>query len=295
MTSDSAPAISVILPVRDAAGTLAMAVESIVRQSFTDWELLIVPDGSGPATREALKKITPDPRIKIIEPGPARGISRSLNTGVAAARGAFIARMDADDISYPDRLAKQLAFLEREPAVDLVGASSLFFDPNGGALGIARTVLGHADICADITAGIRLAHPTWMGRRSWFARNPYNPRYDGVEDQELLLRAWFVSRYANLPDTLLAYRENARLGKTLRRRLLLVRAQAAYLRRRRAWRSLGPLLWNNGKRIIGDLAFFLTKAPVFRRRLDPLDDGQRSSWRALWAGIRGEGPGKIPC
>jgi len=282
---ESKPAVSVILPVRDAAGTLATAVESVVRQSFTDWELLIVLDGSGKATREALEKIPFDPRIRVIEPGAARGIARSLNEGVALSRGTFIARMDADDICYPERLEKQLGFLEREPAIDLLGTASLFFGPSGRELGMAPALPSHEDICARVFAGIRLSHPTWMGRRGWFSRNPYDPRFDGVEDQELLLRAWPRSRYANLPEPLLAYRETPALGKSLKRRVLLARAQCAFVLRNKEWRRLGALLWNNGVKISGDLAFSLTKAPVFRRRLDALSPEQGSDWRKLWESL----------
>lgn len=287
---ETKPAISVVLPVRDAAGTLAAAVESVVRQSFTDWELLIVLDGSGRETREALEKIPFDRRIRIIEPGTARGIARSLNEGVASARGAFIARMDADDICYPERLEKQLEFLEREPGVDLLGTASLFFDPSGRALGIAPALPRHEDICARVLAGIRLAHPTWMGRRDWFSSNPYDPRFDGVEDQELLLRARPKSRYANLPEPLLAYRENPSLEKSLKRRMLLLKAQWADLVRNKEWRRLGPLLWNNGLRISGDLAFFLSRAPVFRRRLDEPSPRQLASWNSLWNSLAGMDP-----
>src|SRR5665213_30978 len=296
MPSNPNPKISVILPVKNAPETLSAAVDSVLGQTFGDWELLLILDGSDAGTREAVKRLGNDPRLKIIAHDECGGISQRLNEGVAQARGEFIARMDADDICYPARLGKQLEFLENNPETDLVGSSALFFDPLGEPLGVLPVRERHEDICSDIFGGIRLAHPTWMGRREWFLKNRYDSRYDGVEDQELLLRACFKSRYANLPEVLLAYRENHGLAKSIGKRLVMARAQVNFLNIRNYWSSLGTMVWNSSLRIIADTAFFLSKMPQFHRRLCPATHEQTIEWHRLWTNTvaRPNGNGFLP-
>ena len=117
--------------------------------------------------------------------------------------------MDGDDICYPHRLETQLAFLRENPEVDVVGAGSMVFMSDGTPRGPRSRPGGHEELTANpLLEGIPLAHPTWMGRRSWFLRFPYDPRARGCEDWEVLLRGHTSSRYASLPDVLLGYRED---------------------------------------------------------------------------------------
>src|SRR6266850_1048493 len=115
-----APKISIVMPVRNAADTLPIALESVQCQTFPDWELVAADDGSNDQTAEILASIARgDPRIRILSQ-PACGIAEALQRGCAAARGEFIARLDADDWSPPERLLRQLEFFERNPLLGVV-------------------------------------------------------------------------------------------------------------------------------------------------------------------------------
>lgn len=227
--AESAPTVSILLPARNVARTIDLAVASIVAQTVADWELLLLEDGSADDTVALLRSwAARDDRIRVHTDGRSLGISDRLNQGVRLARGAYVARMDGDDVSLPDRLEVQLDLLRRHPEVDLVGAGEIVFSSAGELRGYRSGPVDHAEIVQDPLHGIPVSHPTWLGRRDWFLRHPYDTTADACEDQELLLRASSVSTYANVPRIVLAYREDRiKLGRSLAAR----RASARYLLR----------------------------------------------------------------
>lgn len=131
-----------------------------------------------------------------------------------------MARMDADDICLPERLEKQVAFLDANPAVDLVATRAVVFGEGGQVIGLLPFVSRHDQICRQPWRGFSMPHPTWMGRVAWFRRHRYRqPEVVRAEDQELLLRAYPSSRFACLDEVLLGYRQ----GQYDFRRLLRAR------------------------------------------------------------------------
>src|SRR5690348_13582682 len=194
------PAVSIVMPVRNVQDTVDPAIRSIIAQTWTAWELVVLDDGSTDDTVQRLRAWADlDDRIRPLVDGCSRGISARLNEGVRESRAPVIARMDGDDICYPHRLETQLAFLRENPDVDVVGAGSMVFTSDGTARGPRSRPGGHDELTANaLRDGVPLAHPTWMGRRSWFLRFPYDQRARGCEDQEVLLRGHASSRYASL-------------------------------------------------------------------------------------------------
>jgi glycosyltransferase involved in cell wall biosynthesis len=184
------PAISIVMPVRNVQGTLDPAVRSILAQTWKAWELVVLDDGSTDGTvQQLLAWADLDDRIRPFVDGCSLGISARLNEGVRRSRAPIIARMDGDDICYPHRLETQLAFLRENPEVDVVGAGSMVFTSDGTPRGPRSSPGGHEELTTNPQRnGIPLAHPTWMGRRSWFLRFPYDPRARGCEDWEVLMR-----------------------------------------------------------------------------------------------------------
>jgi hypothetical protein len=143
--------------------------------------------------------------------------------------------MDADDVCFPERFARQLLFLESQPQIDLVGARAVVFSESDEVMGLLPFREHHDAICARPFIGFYLAHPTWFGRSDWFRRHLYGvPEAIRAEDQELLLRAMGTSRYAALPDVLLGYRAHTVTleGLKIARRSLL-KSQTAILWQRR--------------------------------------------------------------
>jgi glycosyltransferase involved in cell wall biosynthesis len=202
------PLVSVVLPFYNAQATLAAAIRSILFQSYGHWELILLDDGSTDNSLCIAENVA-DPRIKIISGGYNRRLPRRLNQGVAFSQGEYIARMDADDIAYPDRLATQVAFLENHPQIDLLGSRVLIFEEGGKIVGTYPFQRTHVDICSRPWAGFYLAHPTWMGKARWFKENPYQLNATRIEDQDLLLRTFKTSQFACLPEILMGYRQSA--------------------------------------------------------------------------------------
>ena len=132
------PIITVGMPVRNNAPTIRTAVRSILLQTIPDWELLLVDDGSTDGMVDALGDLLCDPRIRVFSDGKALGISSRLNQTLDLARGRYYARMDGDDVSYPERFEQQLEFLQTHPEVNLVGAQLLIVAEGGRVLGERR-------------------------------------------------------------------------------------------------------------------------------------------------------------
>jgi glycosyltransferase involved in cell wall biosynthesis len=200
------PLVTVAMSVYNAAATVELALRSILYQTFSDWELIVIDDGSTDRTREIICRMK-DPRIRFIqEPSGNLGLAVRLNQCVRLARGRYLARMDADDVAYPQRLAQQVGFLQQHPEIDLLGTGAVVFKRDGEVLGLYPTACKHADICRSPWWGFPLAHPTWMGKRMWFVTHPYREARTLCEDQELLLRTFSESRFAALEEVLLGYR-----------------------------------------------------------------------------------------
>ena len=232
----NAPRVSVLLPCRNGGRTLGPALRSMLAQTFSDFELLLLDDGSTDEST-AIARHFNDARICVLSDGMRRGLPWRLNQGISRARGQYIARMDADDISFPHRLEMQVAYLDRHVQVDLVGCRAVVFQDSGNVVGLLPFAADHATLCARPWRNIPLPHPTWMGRRQWFCAHAYRlPEVRLAEDQELLLRASPTSCYACLGEVLLGYRQSSfRLRRTLLARRSLLAAQLALFAGHRQW------------------------------------------------------------
>ena len=224
------PLLTIAMPVFNGGVHLRLAVLSLVRQTFSDWELLLIDDGS---TDGAVGKITEfsDDRIRIIQDGQNKGLSARLNEAIDLARGYYFSRMDADDISHSERFSRQVAFLQSNSSIDLVGSRCLTISENNSILGFLPFAETHQEICARSWLGFYFPHPTWVGKLEWFKRFRYaEPAPYCCEDQELLLRSHSVSRFYALPAILLAYRlrNHINWGKARRTRSTLYRIQLRY-------------------------------------------------------------------
>ena len=203
---DFKPVVTVALPVYNAGKYLRPAVLSIIDQTFKQWELLLIDDGSTDCAIEELAGMH-DVRIKIFRDGKNRGLAVRLNEAISMARGRYFARMDSDDISYPERFAHQVAKLRSDAALDLVGTRAITIDEDDNAKGLFPFAISHEEICARPWRGFYLAHPTWMGRIEWFRKHLYTvPAPYFCEDQELLLRTYLASRFCTINEILFAYR-----------------------------------------------------------------------------------------
>jgi len=206
------PLITAAIPVFNAGKYLRLAVLSIVKQTFTDWELLIIDDGS---TDNALQDISDirDARIRIFRDGENRGLASRLNEAIDLARGQYLTRMDQDDVSYPGRFERQAEALQNDPRIDLIAVRAITIDENDQATGLFPYSLSHSAICARPWRGFYLPHPTWMGRIDWFRKHRYTvPGPYFCEDQELLLRSYCESRFGTIDEVLFGYRNRTNVN-----------------------------------------------------------------------------------
>ena len=280
----AAPLVTVVMSVHNGAATLGPAIRSLLWQTFTGWELLLLNDGSSDATSHIGRHFQ-DPRIQVIDESQQKGLAARLNQCIDRARGKYVARMDADDIAYPERFERQVRYLESHPDVDLLGHGAVLFKGRGELIGLYPRLRDHEDICRRPWWGFPLAHPTWMGRRAWFAHHRYDETLSKGQDQDLLLRAWRGSRFAALPDILLGYRiESISAGKSAAGRLAYCRrlidqvhdVDSAAL----ALRGIGvhSLAW------FRDLALNISGTVGRHARLSfaPADESAAAGWHAVW-------------
>jgi hypothetical protein len=194
--------------------------------------------------------------------------------------------MDSDDIAYPQRLERQVAWLQAHPEIDLLGAGMMVFEAEGWPVCGFPARATHAEICARPAAGFYLAHPTWIGKLEWFKRWRYDSGWLGAEDQDLLLRSFSASRFAAIPEPLLGYRQNVlSMRKSVRGRYYFSRSLL------RAARNNGHIL--QGLRAVAEQAAKLgwewiaissgLSRTLLRHRALPFTPEQAQAWRAVWA------------
>jgi glycosyltransferase involved in cell wall biosynthesis len=201
--------ISVLLPVYNVEPYVADALTSIQSQTFSDIEIVVVDDGSTDGTLRIVEQFaSTDGRIKVVRSTRNQGLSAALNLGLTYCRAPFIARMDGDDIALPERLEKQLNFLEQTPGVALVGCASIQIDQSGRpipGLRIARKP-EEKDIAQTILLNTPCLH-IWLARHEVYDKLNVYRDMSFSEDYDFLLRAWTAGfRLSNLPEALMHIR-----------------------------------------------------------------------------------------
>jgi glycosyltransferase involved in cell wall biosynthesis len=226
------PKLSVIIPVYNGEKYLAAAVESILTQTFSDFELIIINDGSTDQTAHLLATYA-DPRIMLINQ-PNQGVTKSLNRGLAMARGNYIARMDADDIAKPDRFAKQLALLETQPEIAFCGSWAKAIDKDGNEIAdFNYPPISHEQIRRYYWFHNPFIHSSVMFRKNIIDQcGVYDEKIIRAQDYEYWGRIIRRFKTANLPEQLLLYRvldEGITKSKNLSMRMTGLKIRWRYL------------------------------------------------------------------
>jgi len=212
--SSDNPLISVVMPVYNAGTYLAAALDSILAQTCGGFELIVVDDGSSDGSQQILRCYARlDTRFRLVV-RPRKGIVSALNEGIALAKGEFLARMDADDISLPRRFERQVSWLREHPECVAVGCRVLLIDPDGEPICEGNRETSHDEIDSAHMArrGGAICHPSVMMRRdAVLAVGGYRQKCEWAEDYDLFLRLAEKGRLSNLPETLLKYRQHLRM------------------------------------------------------------------------------------
>jgi len=204
-----APQISVIMPIYNSVKHLRESIDSVIAQTFTDWELLAInengsEDGSAEMILEYQKR---DPRIRLVQNDERLGLAESLNKGFRMARGKYLARIDADDLAYPQRFEKQFRFMEEHPEIGICGSYQHHFGT--GVDWVHKPPTRPEDMKVALMFGCNLCHSTLMLRRDTVITHQlfYDNSYL-AEDFELWTRAILVTEIANIPEVLGEYRKD---------------------------------------------------------------------------------------
>lgn len=195
--------VSIAIPCYNTEKYLRMAIQSVLNQSYKNWELLILDDGSTDKTVEIAKEFM-DERITIVCDGKNKGLPERLNESVSWAKGKYYARMDADDIMHYNRIKMQVDYLETHSDIDVLGTSIYTIDNENKLCGVL--FYNESNSVRDGIFPV-LSHPTIMGKLEWFKLNQYDVTMRRAQDKELWLRTRTYSKFFNLSIPLLYYRE----------------------------------------------------------------------------------------
>lgn len=196
--------ITIGLPFFNDSRYLEMAIRSVINQTYQDWVLLLVDDGSSDGSLDIAKKYAEkDSRISVISDGENKKLPYRLNQIAQLTKTPYLARMDADDIMHPERIEKQLGILESNQEIDVLGTNAYSIDSNNEIRGVRYEI--HAPFELEKCSGF--IHPSITGRTSWFQNNPYDEGLERAQDSELWHRTRLFSRFYRYNEPLLYYRE----------------------------------------------------------------------------------------
>jgi len=286
------PRISVLMPVYNTADYLAEAVDSILGQTFGDFEFLVIDDGSTDGSTALLQELAShEPRI-VLTLRENQGVIATRNELLHSASGEFVAWMDSDDLSVPNRLAVQLEAFRVDPALLCIGSAAQCIDPAGQPLNIERNPLAHDAIVADQRHGGGMRFPTTMMRRdAALAVGGFREPFRIGEDLDLFLRLGERGKLANLDQALYIYRHHlSSTSSQLATQWLVYRDQILALADER--RSLGTDKLQRGETVTIELDTRFSRKHQLADTLDywakaALANGDRRSARGhAFAAVR---------
>lgn len=200
------PDITVLMPVYNAEQYLEESIESVINQTYNNFELLIINDGSTDSSEQIVKNID-DPRITLVNNDGNRGLIYTLNKGIELAKGSYIARMDSDDICHPARLDRQIRFLQGNEDVAMAGTFVEIIDDNGKLIDHGDYPVQSTEIRHTLLEYCCFCHPSVMYRKdAVLAAGGYRSEFRHAEDYDLWLRIAECYPVANVPEYLLKYR-----------------------------------------------------------------------------------------
>lgn len=282
--------VTIGLPVVNELAEFRLAVQSVFAQTFTDWHLIIICDGSRAEIVDTARSITSD-KVTVIADGDGRGLPTRLNQISAMSTTPLIARMDADDIMHPARLSRQVKYFHEHPDVDLVATASWIINEQTVVLG-ANTDPGIPRTLSGYLGRTPFCHPSIMFTSDWSRRFPYSTDFPRAQDKELWLRSARASTFARIPDELMFYRIALTRPNDLRKRLA---GYSTDLRLMRAyWRDVGasPIeAVRNQSRVWSRIASLpLTRVPGIRsaiqaQRFTPIQEAELHAANAILTNI----------
>ena len=199
--------ITIGIPFYNSSNFIAKAIQSVLNQTFEDFELIITDDGSTDDSLSIIQQYN-DPRIIVLSDKENKGISHRLNQQIAHAKGKYFARMDADDLMFSERLMKEYEYVQQHPEIDVVGSQAIVIDDEDHIIGLRKPK--NFSWLTTLQNPIFI-HPTVMGKTTWFRKYGYIDTLKGVEDYDLWVRSFHHSKFHILDEPLLFYRDPLKL------------------------------------------------------------------------------------
>jgi GT2 family glycosyltransferase len=277
----SEPALSVLMAVRNGGSLLEESLCSIAAQTFRDWEMMVVDDASTDETPQILAEWSRrDPRLRVLHNDCNLGQTASLNRGLEACRAPWIARQDADDISFPDRLARQMKHVEGRPDTVLLGTAGVLVDRSGMRTGLLDVPCGGVDIAWTAPFLNPFLHTAVLFRREVVQQlGGYDESFCIAQDYDLWTRLAAVYPADNLPERLVAYRHTeTSLSRTGRETAF---AEADRVSEREARRFFGRA-WSDEEHML---------VSAFRRGLP---SGRRGAFWRMVGSLEAERGSRLP-
>ena len=204
MDNNLKPLISIGISFYNCEDYIELAVKSVLRQTYSNWELILINDGSSDSSLDIAKRLASgDNRISLVNDDLNLGLARRLNQMIDLSNGEFFVRFDADDIMFPDRIMTQLMAFNNYQDLDIVSSSAVIIDEKNKVTGIRKS----SSKLITPLIGVPFIHPTIMGRISWFKMHKYKDGYIRAEDFELWLRTQHNLKFKTLEEPLIFYRE----------------------------------------------------------------------------------------
>ncbi len=233
------PVISIICAFYNTGPKLLDMIKSIYSQTFSDWELILLNDGSTDDSLQIAKSVN-DVKIHVYDNGCNLGRAASRNQLVKLAKGQYIALMDADDMSATTRLQKQYELLQSNLQLDVVGTGICY--PNNSDIPVGQWIpsIKHDVICANPERTFGICHGSIMARKEWFGLFPYNSKIKLAEDYDLFLSAYKQSKFGNVPEPLYYYRldPSYNLKKQLHSRYCVAKVLFYHYRKNEQWNKI---------------------------------------------------------
>lgn len=208
MLTNKSVLVSIGIPFFNSEKYLSYAITSVIEQTYTNWELILIDDGSTDKSLKIAEKYKKkDSRIRLLSDGENLGLPKRLNELSNYAKGKFYARMDADDMMHPNRIKKQVQYLQEHPNVDLVGTGLIAIDNHNNIIGLRNGLSKTKYSLKNIIDGQWCVHPTITGKTSWFKKNEYDSSLKRAQDYDLWVRTVQNSCFSKLEYPYLYYRE----------------------------------------------------------------------------------------
>lgn len=197
--------ITIGIPFYNSEKFLKKAIQSVLKQTYTDWKLILLDDGSTDNSLKIAKEFAAkDDRVRVLSDGNNKHLAYRLNEIANLAQTKYLARMDADDIMHPERIEKQLKILEQNPEIDVLGSNAYSIDQKDNIQGIRMKIDNNEFKLLDCKSFI---HPSIMAKTTWFRANPYDEKMVKAQDYELWQRTFSKSVFKVYTQPLLFYRE----------------------------------------------------------------------------------------